>query len=278
MKYSVLSGLFSRFSLDKTFKMISDIGFDGIELHGMRPHAYPYDMDEEKCEEVIRLKNQYNLEISMYTPELLVYPYNLSSTDKKERNESVEYAKKSVEIAARIGSERVQVTCGHAGYFADRKVVRSNVIDSLQRITEHAEKYSVDLIVEALTIMESNSVVMLDDLIDIFNHVDSKNIKSMVDSVMVMTNWEPLDDYFGKLGEKLSYLHWGDSSGIVENHQIIGQGIIDPKAFFDIVRRNGYDGWVSLELFGKYIREPEMHAARELRLLKEIIHNKEGGL
>ena len=90
---------------------------------------------------------------------------------------------------------------------------------------------------------------------------------------MVMTNWEPLDDYFGKLGDRLAYIHWGDSMGTAENHMIIGDGMIDAKGFFDIVRRHGYDGWVSLELFGKYIREPEMHAARELRLLKEILSN-----
>ena len=278
MKISVLSGLFQRFSLEKTFKMISDIGFDGIELHGMRPHAYPYDMDAERCDEVLRLKEQHNLEISMYTPELLMYPYNLSSPDKKERDESVEYVKKSIEVGNRIGTKRVQVTCGHAGYFTDRRSNLANVTDSLQRVAGHLDKYNINLIVEALTIMESNSVVMLDDLVEIIDKVGSPNIKSMADSAMVMTNWEPLDDYFEKLGDRLDYIHWGDSMGTAENHLSIGAGMVDVEAFFDIVHRHGYDGWVSLELFGKYIREPEMHAARELRILKALlINNKERG-
>lgn len=277
MKFSVLSGLFSRFSLEKTFKLISDIGYDGIELHGMRPHAYPYDMDDKRCEEVLALKDRYNLEISMYTPELLVYPYNLSSLDKKERDESVAYVKQSIEVAKKIETKRVQVTCGHVGYFSDHKTSLATVTDSLMRIVEQLEKHNIDLIVELLTIMESNTVVMLDDLLEIMDKLGSKHIKSMVDSVMVMTNWEPLDDYFEKLGDKLDYLHWGDSLGTAENHMIIGTGIIDTQSFFEIVCRHGYDGWVSQELFGKYIREPELHAARELRLLKEAISKIEVG-
>ena len=69
MKISVLSGLFQRFLLEKTFKMVSDIGFDGIELHGMRPTMLIHMIcDEERCNDVLHLKEQYNLEISMYTP------------------------------------------------------------------------------------------------------------------------------------------------------------------------------------------------------------------
>jgi protein FrlC len=273
MKISVLSGLFSRFPLEKTFKMVSDIGFDGIELHGLRPHAYPYDMDEKRCDDVLRLKEQYSLEISMYTPELLMYPYNLTSPYKKEKDETVDYVKKSIEVARSVGAKRVQVTCGHAGYFTDRRSNMANLTDSLKQVAEHAEKFDVDLVVEALTIMESNTAVMLDDLVEILDRVGSPNVKSMLDSAMVMTNWEPVDDYFGKLGERLVYVHWGDSMGTAENHLPIGNGMIDARSFFDILRRHGYDGWVSLELFGKYIREPEMHAARELRLLRESLSN-----
>ena len=234
-------------------------------------------MDEERCSEVLRLKEKYHLEISMYTPELLMYPYNLSSPYKKERDESVDYVRKSIEIARNIGTERVQVTCGHAGYFTDRRSNLANLTDSLSRIAEYIDKFDIDLIVEALTIMEGNTAVMLDDLVEVLDKIGSPNIKSMADSAMVMTNWEPLDDYFSKLGDRLAYIHWGDSIGTAENHMAIGDGMVDVKGFFDIVRRHGYDGWVSLELFGKFIREPEMHAARELRLLKEILFSTKEG-
>lgn len=271
MKLSILSNMFIRFPIEKVFEMVSAIGFDGLEVCGVRPHCYAYDMDEGRCAMIRELKEQYHLEIPMYSPELLMYPYNLSSPYKKEREDTVAYVKRCIEAAKAMGTPRMQLTCGHAGYFSDRKETLANLKDSLQRAAEHAEKYGIDLVVEALTIMESNTVVMLDTLVELFDEIGSPRLKGMIDSAMVMTNWEPLDDYFGKLGNRLSYLHWGDNKGISERHYPIGDGIIDAQSFFDIVHRHGYDGWVSVELFGEFIREPEMHAGREYRLLREVL-------
>ena len=50
MKLSILSGSFGRFSIDKQFEMVKNIGFDGIDICGTRPHAYPYDMDQRRID------------------------------------------------------------------------------------------------------------------------------------------------------------------------------------------------------------------------------------
>lgn len=270
MKLSVLSNLFYRFPIEKTFQMAADNGFDGIELCGLRPHAYAWDMDEKRCGYIRSLSEQYGLEISMYTPELLMYPYNVSSPYRKEREETAAYLKKSVDVAAALGTSRVQVTCGHPGYFTDRKENMRHTVDTLKAVCEEAEKKEIDLVVECLTIMESSTVVMLDSFCEIAAQVNSPRLCSMLDSAMVMSNWEPLDAYFEKLGDRLKHIHWGDSHGENERHLEIGMGRIDPESFFDIVHRHGYDGWVSLEMFGDYVREPEMHSAREARLLKAL--------
>lgn len=271
MKLSVLSNLFYRFSVEKTFRMAAENGFDGIELCGLRPHAYAWDMDENHCAHIRALAQQYGLEISMYTPELLMYPYNVSSAYRTEREQTAAYLKKSVDVAAALGTPRVQLTCGHPGYFTDRKVNMQNTVETLLPVCEEAERMGIDLIVECLTIMESSTVVMLDSFCELLEKIDSPRLCSMLDSAMVMTNWEPLDSYFEKLGDRLQYVHWGDSHGENERHLEIGMGRIDPESFFDIVHRHGYDGWVSLELFGEYIREPEMHSLHEAKQLKALL-------
>lgn len=270
MKLSILSGAFCRFPLEKQFELISNIGFDGIELSGLRPQTYAYDMDERMIEKVLSLKEKYHLEIPMYGPELLMYQYNVSSPDEKERRDTIDYLKRSIDVAKGIGTKRVQVTCGHAGYGTDKEQSFRNIVNVLKEVCAHAEEQGIDLVLEPLTVMESNTIVMLDSAVDLLREVNSPNLKSMIDSAMVMTNWEPLDAYFEKLGSSLDYIHWGDSLGIAENHLHIGSGCMDPEAFFQMAYRRGYDGWVSVEMFGKYIREPEMHASRELRLLRDI--------
>ena len=270
MKLSILSGAFSRFPLDKQLELVSNIGFDGIELCGIRPQSYPFDMGEAQIEKILTLKEKYHLEIPMFGPELLKYPYNVSSSDEKERRDTVKYLQQSIDVAKGIGTKRVQVTCGHAGYDADLQQSFCNIVSLLKEVCDYAQEKGVDLVLEPLTIMESNTIVMLDSAVDLIKEVNSPNLKAMLDSAMVMTNWEPVDTYFEKLGPLLDYIHWGDSLGTAENHLHIGAGCMDPEGFFRAVHRRGYDGWVSIEMFSQYIREPEMHAARELRLLREI--------
>lgn len=163
------------------------------------------------------------------------------------------------------------MACGHAGYGTGRKENFQNVAGVMSELAEHAEKRDIDIIVEALTVQESNTIVFLDDLLELFEAVGSPRVKSMLDTVMPMTNWETYTDYFEKLGvgNKLDYIHLEDSNGINQYHQPVGTGILDFDELFAIFQKYGYDGWISLELISSYIREPEMASGREIRMLKK---------
>ena len=99
MKLSILSGSFNRFSIDKQFEMVKNIGFDGIELSGTRPHAYAFDMDQRRIDHILELKEKYQLEIPMYGPELLQYQYNISTPYEAERTDTIKYLLASIDAA-----------------------------------------------------------------------------------------------------------------------------------------------------------------------------------
>jgi protein FrlC len=272
MKIAFLSALYCRYPLERAFEIASMQGYDGVEVWGARPHAYAFDMNEARVEHVLQLKERYNLEIPMYCPEILMYPYNIPTTDPKERRDTIQYLKRSIEVAKAIGAPRVQMTSGHAGFGTDRKTNFENITSVLQILVEHAEKVGVDIIFEALTIMESNTIFLLDDLVELMNRIGSPRLKSMLDTVMPMTNWETYSEYFEKLGDKLAYIHFEDTTGVSQYHQPIGKGILDIPALLSIFRRYGYDGWLSLELFSSYIREPEMYSGQEIRKLRSLLN------
>ena len=104
MKFSFLTYQFCRFGLEHSFKMAQEYGFEGVEVWGGRPHAYAHDMGREEIQAILGWKKQYGVEISMFTPEILAYPYSLTSSMEKERRETIEYLLKSVETAARLGT------------------------------------------------------------------------------------------------------------------------------------------------------------------------------
>lgn len=269
MKFSFLSALYCRYPLEKVFESASELGFDGVEIWGARPHAYAYDMDQRKVEEILSLKEKFNIEIPLFCAELLAYPYNISSTDEKERRDTIDYLKHGIDAAAAIGAPRIQMACGHAGYGTSRKENMNNVCAVISALAEHAEKKEVDIIIEPLTVMESNTIVFLDDVLELFDRVGSPRVKSMLDTVMPMTNWETYSEYFEKLGDKLDYVHLEDSNGSNQYHQPMGTGILDFEEIARILKKYKYDGWISLELISSYIREPEMFLGKEIRSLKK---------
>ncbi len=271
MKLSILSSEFDRFPLEKQFEMVASLGFDGIELSGIRPYAYAPDMDQSRIERILTLKERYHLEIPLYSPELLRYPYNISSPNERERRDTIAYLKRAVEVAKAVGARGTQITCGHAGYDTDRHENFRHMVEVLKEVSAHAEETGIDLFLKPLTIMESNTIVMIDSAVELIQAVNSHRLKAMLDSTIVMTNWESLDGYFEKLGNLLSYIHWGTSTGTAEEHlKNSANHMDDAFSFFAKIRQRGYDGWVGIKMSSDYIRESEMHASREHRQLREI--------
>ncbi|MDR2133062.1 MAG: TIM barrel protein [Clostridiales Family XIII bacterium] len=271
MKTSILSALFCRYSLDRTFEAVSRIGYDGLDIHGARPHAYPYDMDAARVREVLALKKRFGLELPMYTPEILAYPYNIPSADRIEREETLRYLEKAIEVCAAMEIPLMQITCGHAGHHTKRAENFRNIYAVMTPLVKKAEACGVTLILEALTIMESNTVVFVDDLVEVLDYFDSPHLKAMMDTVTPIVHREAFADHFEKLGDRLAYMHFVDSNGQDQSHLPLKTGVIDLPALIDTTRHYGYDGWFCIEIIGKYIHEPETHAARELRALKSLL-------
>ncbi len=273
MKISLLSNLFANFPLEKAFEIISAQGYDGIEIWGGRPHGYTFDMDEEHVENILKWKEIYNLEVSMYTPEVLLYPYNLSSFDAKERRETVSYLKHSVKTASCIGCHRMQITTGHCGFYTDKRKAWDWLTQGVQELAEAAEKAGVDLILEGLSQMEGNMVLRCDEIAELIERVGSPRVKGMIDMVTPMLMCETFSEYFVKLGDKMDYIHCIDSDSVSFDHMYPGSGTIPFEEALALIMSYGYNGWLSCELLSP--RSPELWSHRYINLLKSSLKKAE---
>ncbi len=271
MKVALLSLSFQKYKLDKIFECAGYYGYDGVEIWGGRPQAYPYDMDDAMCEKVLMLKEKWNQEVSMYTPEVLGYPYNISSPDKKEQQETIDYLKHSIDVAKKIETPRVQLACGHAGYGTSRKENIANVTYVIQQLADHAEKVGIDLIIEAVTLMESNTIIFLDDLVDLLEAVDSPRVKTMIDTVTPVVHYETFGDYFEKLGDKMQYVHFINSDGVSPAHRQVNAGVLPMDTVLEVFKKYGYDGWISSELGAAYMKDPELYTADEIKNIRGLL-------
>lgn len=277
MKFSFLTYQFCRYPLEYCFKMGQHYGLDGVEVWGARPHAYAYDLDAGRVAEINGYKKKYGLEISMFTPEILAYPYNLASQEKKEYEETVAYLIRSVEAAAAIGTDKMQITTGHPGYKVDRHKTKAQVGEGIARLCKRAEELGVDIILESLSSYEGNTVTTAHQIGEMIEMVGSPALKSMVDVAVPVVMSEPVSEYFDTLGDKMEYLHLCNCPDKDDFHMPVhdANGIIPMKALFKVLERYHYDGWCSLEILGPYFRDPELYLAQFADDI-EIICNEYG--
>ena len=272
MDFSFLTYQFARYPLEYCFRMAKEYGFEGVEVWGARPHAYAYDMDEKHIEDINLWEEKYGVKVSMFTPEILAYPYNIVSADEKERAETMEYLKQSLKVASAIRTDKMQITIKHPGYGRDRRTVWKLMEEGLKELCETAEEENVDIILESLSPSEGNVITCADDIKEIQDRVGSKRLCTMIDMVPPFIANEPYAEYFDKLDGTMKYVHICNSDGKTEFHMQLE----DPKGeiplfdFFRILKRNKYDGWCSIELLAPYFKEPELYLSEAARTIEKL--------
>ena len=272
MKFSFLTYQFCRYPLEYSFKMAKEYGFEGVEIWGARPHAYAWDMDQKEIEKIINWKKAYGVEVSMFTPEILAYPYSLTSRMKKEREETVEYLIKSLETAAAIGTDKMQITAKHPGYGINREEVWDYLTEGVGELCCRAEKLGVDIILESLSPSEGNVITNVDDIRELQKRVGSKALCTMIDMVPPFIANEPYSEYFERLDNTMKYIHICYGAGATEFHMQLDDpnGVIPVIDFFRILKRFNYDGWCSLELLNPYFRDPELYLSQAERHIRRL--------
>lgn len=272
IKFAFLTYQFARYPLEYSFRMAQIYGFEGVEVWGARPHAYAFDMDGQAIRQIKDWKKRYGVEISMYTPEILAYPYNLVSAEQKERIETIDYLKRSIETAAAIGTDKMQMTIKHPGYGRRREEIWEQMADGLGELCHTAEREGVDIILESLSPSEGNVITCADDIAQIQKLVGSDALCTMIDVVPPFIANEPYGEYFDKLNGTMQYVHICNSDGKTEFHMQLNDpaGQIPLVDFFKILKRYQYNGWCSLELLAPYFRDPELYLSESARAIDEI--------
>jgi len=273
LKIGMFTFSYQRLSLEQAFKDASRFGYDGIEIWGGRPHAYPFDLKKKGVKEIKELSSRYNVPIIGYTPEMNMYPYNMMIGTEDMRRESVEYIKLSLDLAKEMGAGFILISAGHAGYETPRREYWSRLIKNLKEIAIHAEKVGIDVALEPLTHYESNVIVTGNDLVQALDEVDSPRMLGMCDIVPPFCNREPIMTYFTKLGDRMRHMHIIDGDGESDSHMMPGDGKMPLKQLFNEIKATSYNGYCTIEIVSAYINEPSLGAALAMSRVKELLED-----
>ena len=264
MKLGMFTSGYQRNDLEHIFIDAKRFGYDYIELWGGRPHAYAPDLKNGDMKELLRLRDKYGVEIRGYCPEHNAYPYNYMIGSEAQRQDAIEYLKLCFDMAKEMGADYTLISSGHAGYGADYDQIWNRLEKSVRELVDHAEKIGMKIVMEALTVYESNVIKSANDLKKLFTIIDSPNLVGMCDIVPPYTQHESIMDYFDKLGDKMYHLHLIDGRHDSDDHVIPGEGEIPLPELIKELKEINYDKTATIELVTGYINEPRFYARRAI--------------
>lgn len=270
-KIGMFTSGYQRNPLENIFEDAKRFGYDYIELWGGRPHAYAPDLLDGEIDEVLHLRDKYGVPITGWCPEHNGYPYNFMIGSERQREDAVRYLKLCMDAGVKLGSDYMLISPAHAGYETTYTEMHNRLYRTCEELAKYAENVGIKIVVEPLTTMESNVFKNANDLVDLFEHVDSPNLLAMMDIVPPFQQQEQMMSYFSKLGEKLYHLHIVDSNGVDDSHVLPGEGVLPMKELLQEIRDYGYTGTATIELVLGYINEPRLYAKRAINNVREML-------
>lgn len=125
-----------------------------------------------------------------------MYPVNIASREKGIRDWSVNYLKRSLEIASQMEAPRTLITIGQ-GYRNDPGMKHGHCCrDSLLQLAEYAGKMGTTIMLEHLTNTTTNLCVTASQLKDMLQETGGPSLKAMVDVDMAARVGEGPREYW----------------------------------------------------------------------------------
>ncbi len=277
MKLSFSSNAFKKFSLDTAIKEIAKIGYKGVEILCDIPHAYPPDFSKDQTKKIRNLISELNIGISNLNAFTLfaigdVYHPSWIENDINVREMRVKHTIDCIYLAKKLGAKNLSTEPG-GPINTKKNKVESNILlkifaDQLKKIKFIAEETEVKILVEpepSLLIENSQQFLQLMKL------VCSDYIKLNFDIGHFYCVKEDPSTTILKLIDYIEHFHLSDiANNRVHYHLIPGIGSINFEQVFDTIKKIGYKGFVTVELY-PYQNNPIYVAKEAYNYLKGFI-------
>lgn len=226
-----------------------DIGFDGIEIRGIGNELYAPKAKQFSSENIDITKKKLEkmgLEIPCLTSASYLF-------DKANIDKHMQEAKDYIELASKLGTPFVRVLGDAQPQPGEADI--DFVIDNLRKLAVTAEEKGVKLLLETNGVFAASKVM--------------KEAVEKVQSGSVGVLWdvhhpyrffnENVDETYENLKDYISYIHIKDSLMVNDTvkYKMMGYGDIPIKRIVELLKENGFKGYLSLEWVKRWCLELE---------------------
>lgn len=249
-------------------RCIRAAGYSGIEIAPFTLAEDPASVTKAQREEYKRIMAEEGLTyVGLHW--LMVSPKGLHVTtpDESLRKRSWQHIHDLIDLSADLGPDGVMVfgspvqraTTGGL----TREQATENYIQGLIEVAPHAEDKGVTILVEALPSSQCDVVQSLEEAVGIVKRIDSPGIRTMFDTHNAVEETEPHDVLLDRYYDWIRHVHVNEMDG-----RHCGWGDYDFKPVLNVLKRRGYQGWVSLEAFD-FTPGPERIVQESIDYLKK---------
>ena len=269
-RHSICNEAFETWAFADACRAIRAAGYTGIEIAPFTLAEKPRDIAPAQRAEYRDIVSSEGLTfVGLHW--LMVSPKGLHVTgpDAGLRRQSWEHIRDLIDLCADLGPNGVLVFGSPKQRAATGGLTREqatrNYIDGLAGVAPQAETRGVKVLVEALPIGQCDVVQTLGEAAAIVREIASPAVWTMFDVHNAVDEAEThaalVDRYF----DLIRHVHVNELDG-----RHCGTGDYDFKPVFEVLRRRGYTGWISLEAFD-FTTGAERLANQSLRHLESQI-------
>jgi sugar phosphate isomerase/epimerase len=239
-RHSICNEAFEKWPFADACKAVRKAGYTSIEIA-------PFTLAEKPRDISAAQRAEYR-EFILGLHWLMVSPKGLHVTGPDAGLRRQSRVRDLIDLCADLGPDGVMVfgspkqraTTGGL----TREQATRNYVDGLAAIAPHAETRGVTVLVEALPVGQCDVVQTLEEAAGIVREIASPAVRTMFDVHNAIDEAEPhaalVDRYF----DVIRHVHVNELDG-----RHCGTGDYDFKPVFEVLRRRGYRGWISLEAF-----------------------------
>jgi D-psicose/D-tagatose/L-ribulose 3-epimerase len=270
-RHSICNEAFEKWPFADACKAIRKAGYTGIEIAPFTLAEKPRDITAAQRAEYREIIVSEGLQfVGLHW--LMVSPKGLHVTgpDAELRRQSWQHIDDLIDLCADLGPGGVMVfgspkqRCTTGGL--TREQATRNYIDGLAGVAPHAETRGVKVLVEALPVDQCDVVQTLQEAAGIVREIASPAVQTMFDVHNAVFEAEPHATVVDRYFDVIRHVHVNELDG-----RHCGAGDYDFKPVLDVLRRRGYQGWISLEAFD-FTPGAERLANESLRHLESQIH------
>ncbi len=265
---------------EESLRSAVDFGFKYIEYAGVRK-GNPATISKEQKKEIKRIVTDNDLYIAQM---LLAGTRNTASSDKKKREEALDYMKKCADFQLELGGKQLLVCWGGGLYEMALNPEQSwlNMLDTVGRLAEWGRDKGILVGFE----LDPHVYFIVNSTYKLAKVMEDLNLNNVYPNVdvghLVITREGP--EALEKLSNRLLHVHLSETESFAHTNSILGTGVVDFKAYVDKLKKLGIEEnckkynepcvagiEMGSEAAGAVVDDPDYWVSESLKYLENIL-------